>query len=93
MPPVPRKYCGKRAQLPPGYTRRGTRYECLQTGFGVATALCRQQPRQVIVPLTFITIFMVLTSLLLIFVIIGIFRKPVNKTNEQDKKLIDEKTF
>lgn len=93
MPPAPRKYCGKRAQLPQGYTRRGTRYECLQTGFGVASALCRQQPRQVLVPLTFITIFMILASILLIFVIIDIFRKPSKDNDDEDKKLIDEKTY
>ena len=28
-------YCGDKETLPPGYTRRGTRYECLKKGFGV----------------------------------------------------------
>ncbi len=33
----PRKYCGTKAKLPAGYDRFGDRYECLRTGFGVAT--------------------------------------------------------
>ena len=27
-------YCGTKPRLPPGYTRRGTAYECLRKGFG-----------------------------------------------------------
>lgn len=29
-----RTYCGKRSRIPPGYTRKGTQYECLKKGFG-----------------------------------------------------------
>jgi hypothetical protein len=29
-----RHYCGNRTVLPQGYSRRGSRYECLRTGFG-----------------------------------------------------------
>lgn len=79
----PRKYCGKRNQLPPGYTRRGTRYECLQTGFGVATALCRQQPRQVIVPLTLITIFTLLTLSLLVLIMMEVFKSDEKETRQK----------
>lgn len=30
------KYCGNSNVLPDGYTRFGTRYECLKTGYGAA---------------------------------------------------------
>lgn len=36
--PEPREriYCGNQDVLPPGYTRFGTRYECLRKGYGAA---------------------------------------------------------
>jgi hypothetical protein len=33
-PNAPKYYCGPRDQVPPGYVRRGTQYECLKKGFG-----------------------------------------------------------
>ena len=33
-PAQPRIYCGTANQLPPGYTRFGTPYECLRKGMG-----------------------------------------------------------
>lgn len=84
----PRKYCGKRAVLPDGYTRRGTQYECLQTGFGVASALCRQHPRQTVVPLTLMMVFILLTFLLLVFIAMALMSRSTNE-NEDSKQKID----
>ena len=37
-----RRYCGNKDVLPDGYTRFGTRHECLKTGYGV----CKKSGRQ-----------------------------------------------
>lgn len=33
-PDRPKIYCGNKDEIPPGYTRKGTRNECLKRGFG-----------------------------------------------------------
>lgn len=77
-----RKYCGKQNQLPPGYTRNGTRYECLQTGFGVATALCRQRAYQRMMP--FAIVAMTLASVLLLFLLVDMFRRRSNAVSKEE---------
>lgn len=85
-----RKYCGKRVPIPAGYTREGTKYECLQTGFGVATALCRQRAYRAIVPLIFVIVFITVATVLLLLMIVDIFRRrtssvvPIKKGNMND---------
>ena len=36
-------YCGDKEIIPPGYTRRGTRYECLKKGFGTGNCSIYRQ--------------------------------------------------
>jgi hypothetical protein len=38
-----RKYCGKKEELPIGYDRPGTRYECLRKGIGVGLNMDRER--------------------------------------------------
>lgn len=44
-PPRSRRYCGNKDILPDGYTRFGTRHECLRTGYGVCSKSGRQGQR------------------------------------------------
>ena len=41
-----RIYCGTRRGVPVGYGRNGTRYECLQCGYGSAMAKYSGKPRR-----------------------------------------------
>ncbi len=46
MPPRPRLYCGNAQNLPDGYTRMGTRFECLKKGYGAAMVYSTDQQRR-----------------------------------------------
>ena len=41
--PSEKKYCGDHMLLPDGYTRYGTRYECLKKGVGVGLMIAEQK--------------------------------------------------
>ncbi len=46
MPPRPKLYCGNSDNLPEGYTRNGTRFECLKKGYGAALVYSTDQQRR-----------------------------------------------
>lgn len=41
----PKLYCGNKEELPKGYTRNGTRFECLKKGYGAALVYSTQEQR------------------------------------------------
>jgi len=96
MPPT--KYCGKRVPLPEGYQRYGTRYECLQAGFGVATALCHQNlhPRRkyAVVSWTLVILLIVVITIsmsVLAYVVIRLFRRKESLPDDPDDDVMIQK--
>lgn len=41
-----RKYCGTKPELPQGYTRKGTPYECLRAGIAIGSQLNKEKIRK-----------------------------------------------
>lgn len=96
MPPT--KYCGKGMNLPAGYPRFGTRYECLQTGFGVATAMCHQNPNArrhyAVVSWTLVILLIIVMTIsmsVLAYVVIRLFRRKDNLPNDEDDDIMIQK--
>lgn len=46
MPPKKRLYCGDREELPKGYSRFGSRFECLKKGYGSALVYSTDEQRK-----------------------------------------------
>ena len=88
MPPT--KYCGKKINLPAGYPRFGTRYECLQTGFGVATALCHQNPNArrtyAVVSWTLVLFLLVVIGIILSILVFVVIRLLPRKDGDHDEE-------
>ena len=46
MPRKQRIYCGEEEELPKGYARNGTRFECLKKGYGSALIYSTEEQRK-----------------------------------------------